>query len=257
MRCKNTTKPTIDAVMLAMRTAPAAMSRQCQVRSLVASSRPRKSVSTALLKSSAVSTRPMDSSKTLHSTKSQSTTMAAAMTSAAKKKCTKKLLCPRIPHLRPRNAAPNLLSQGRFGLEAGSGGVNGCDMLRVLRCGVLFCRRVRLHDAEDVAFGVLAVGEPADAGNGHRRQGDAAAQLSDLFEVFIDGRNVDGANVGDDRLAVDGALPPHHAAVDAALFVGTGLDEPVFHGPAPGGEFPSEEGCVELSSALGVFRMNF
>jgi hypothetical protein len=39
----------------------------------------------------------------------------------------------------------------------------------------LFCGRVSLHHAKDVAFGVLAVGWPADPWNGHLRQRDRTA----------------------------------------------------------------------------------
>jgi hypothetical protein len=36
-------------------------------------------------------------------------------------------------------------------------------------------RGVGLHHAEDIAFGVLGVGQPANAGDGHFRKGDLSA----------------------------------------------------------------------------------
>src|SRR5205085_1897032 len=100
---------------------PAEISRQCQVFSLVRSSNPRKRVSMALLKNSAVRTRPMHKRSRHHCSTSHFRMRAAARTRALKKKWTKKLLCPRIPNLRPRRAFPNLACQGRLGQAAGSG----------------------------------------------------------------------------------------------------------------------------------------
>src|SRR5262245_29849257 len=59
---------------------------------------------------------PMQPSNTHHSSNSQPNTRAAARTSAAKKKWTKKLECPRMPSLSPRKASPNLALQLRRGL---------------------------------------------------------------------------------------------------------------------------------------------
>jgi hypothetical protein len=36
-------------------------------------------------------------------------------------------------------------------------------------------RGIGLHHAEDIAFGVLGVGQPADAGDGHFRESDLSA----------------------------------------------------------------------------------
>src|SRR4051794_6955374 len=81
-----------------------------------------------------------------------------------------------------------------------------------------------LHHAEDVALRVLTVGQPADAENGHLRQGDGAAARRHLIDAGIELRDLDGAHVGGDRLAVDGPAPPDQSAVDAGLIVGASHD---------------------------------
>src|SRR5438132_9093443 len=84
-------------------------------------------VSRALLKSSAVSTRPMQPKSRHHSTSSQRRTIAVASTRAAKKKCTEKLEWPRTPSLIPRKAAPNLWCQGRRGRRLGESSTGGSE----------------------------------------------------------------------------------------------------------------------------------
>src|SRR5207245_9517549 len=103
-----------------------------QTRDFVSSSRPRNSVSTALLNSSAVSTRPTQPRSRHHSSRLQPRTIAANKTPAATKKCTKKLECPRTPSLMPRKASANLPRHERRGLGRGGGSskllvtVGGC-----------------------------------------------------------------------------------------------------------------------------------
>src|SRR5262249_2606901 len=105
-------------------------SRQGQTRSRVDSSRPRKRVSMALLNNSAVRTRPTQKSKRHHWNRPQRSTMAAARTSAGKKKGTKKLEWPRTPSLMPRKATRNLLrhdGRGRGGSGSGREDAGGAS----------------------------------------------------------------------------------------------------------------------------------
>src|SRR5262249_5503036 len=101
-------------------TAPAAMSRHGQTRSLISSGRPRNSVSTALLTSSVVRTMPMQPTSRHHSSGLQPRATAAARTSAATKKWTKKLEWPRTPSFQPRKATRNLPRQVSFLRGGGS-----------------------------------------------------------------------------------------------------------------------------------------
>src|SRR5262245_4109935 len=63
----------------------------------------------------------MQPSRSAHSSGVQPRTMPAATTSAAKKKCTEKLECPRMPSFMPRNAAANFSLQRRRGLATPAG----------------------------------------------------------------------------------------------------------------------------------------
>ena len=114
-----TIEPMTAAAILASNTAPAAMSSAGQVRSLVSGSKPLKSVSMALLKSSLTSTIAMQPRRMHQSITSQCRTIAAAMTRAVKKKWTKKLEWPRMPSFKPLKAARNLLRQDRRGRTVG------------------------------------------------------------------------------------------------------------------------------------------
>lgn len=114
-----------------------------------------------------------------------------------------------------------------------------------------------MHEAEDVAFGVFDVGEPADAGDRHFVEGDGSSELDCVIHGGIDRWDIDGADVGDDRLAVNFAAAHDHAAVDAFFGVGSGNDEPIGHGAVPLLELPVKELGIELDRALGLGGVDF
>jgi hypothetical protein len=86
MRLPKTMAPMIAAVKLDARTAPAAMSSAFQVRCRVSGSRPRCSVSTALLTNYVVKTKPIAGISKAHCMKVHCSATAAAITTAAAKK---------------------------------------------------------------------------------------------------------------------------------------------------------------------------
>src|SRR5205807_8414656 len=88
------------------------------------------------------------------------------------------------------------------------------------------------------------------------RQHDGPALLRDLFGVVIDRRHVDRADVGNHRLAVDGAVPLEQPAVDAGLTFGAGLDQPVVLRPAPLVNLPAEQLAVEADGPVRVLAVD-
>src|SRR5260221_2125866 len=110
-------------------------------------------------------------------------------------------------------------------------------------------RGVGLQHPEDVAFGILGVGKPADAGYGHLGQGDAPSVCGGARKVFVEDRHVHGADIGNDLVAARAGVAADHAAVDAGLLLGAGLDEPVIHRAFPLGEVPAKEGAVKADGS--------
>src|SRR5260370_14416789 len=108
-------------------------------------------------------------------------------------------------------------------------------------------RGVGLHHAEDVAFGVLGVGKPADAGDGHLGQCDASAVRGDAKNVLVEDRHVHRTDKGNDLVAARPGVPAGHSAVDTRLLLGAGFDEPVIHRAFPLGEVPANERAVEAN----------
>src|SRR5512133_306635 len=110
-----------------------------------------------------------------------------------------------------------------------------------------------LHGAEDVALGVLEVGEGADVLE--------LLAIDDLLAAGVgDGRldrgevvDAHGAHERGDRLAVDGAAALDDGAVDARLAVRAGGDEPVVDRSAlPAPDLPVEDALVEALGPIGI-----
>ena len=98
----------------------------------------------------------------------------------------------------------------------------------------------RLHHPEDIAFRVLRIRQPAYAWDGHLGKDDLASLGSYGLDLLIEHGNVDGANVGNDSLAINRALAAHHSAINAWLAVRARFDEPVIHRAIPLHELPGE-----------------
>jgi hypothetical protein len=126
----------------------------------------------------------------------------------------------------------------------------GC-LLRSLGCG-----RIALHHSEDVAFGILAVREPAYSGNGHLWDGDQSTASQNSFDRLINIRDADGVDTRLIRITTT-----HQAAVYPRLWRLPGGNRPVLHGAGPFGDLPAEDGVVKSDSSLwilcGNFKMNW
>src|SRR4051794_12467824 len=110
-----------------------------------------------------------------------------------------------------------------------------------------------LHGAEDVALGVLEVGEGADVLE--------LLAIDDLLATRLGYRRLDraevvdayGAHEGGDRRAVDGAAALDDGAVDARLAVRAGGDQAVVDRSAlPALDLPVEDALVEALRAVGI-----
>src|SRR5437763_3743621 len=114
---------------------------------------------------------------------------------------------------------------------------------------------VGLEDAEDVAFGVLAVGKPSDTGHGVLRQRFLAARLGDRGQGRVEVGHADRVDKPVHRggFLRRGALPRDEPAVDAGAL--TGADHPVGNA-TPALELPAEHGGVERDGPFGVARMD-
>src|SRR6185369_15181618 len=87
---------------------------------------------------------------------------------------------------------------------------------------------VHLHDAEDMAFGILAVGEPADSRNCHLGHYAYAAPLLDGLKRFIDVGDRDGVHA---RLI--GIAARHQPSVDSGFPRVARGNDPVIHRTVP------------------------
>src|SRR5919198_5734198 len=110
-----------------------------------------------------------------------------------------------------------------------------------------------LHGAEDVALGVLEVGEGADAlellAIGDLLAAGLRHARLDRGEVV----DVDRADERGDRLAVDAAAALDDRAVDAGLPVVAGGDEAVVdRRPLPAADLPAEDAPVEALGPVGI-----
>jgi hypothetical protein len=116
---------------------------------------------------------------------------------------------------------------------------------------------IRLHHAEDIAFGIFAVSQPPDAGDGHFRKRDCAPAGDRFLHVVIQVEGVDGADVGDDGLSINLALSGHQSAINTRCAVGPGFNEPIRHGAFPLGEFPAKQRLIKFNGTFRVFGMDF
>src|SRR5262249_27663438 len=109
-----------------------------------------------------------------------------------------------------------------------------------------------------VSFRVLHVGQPANARDCHLGRGHAAATAQRRPDRLVDGSRAHRANVGTDRLHLDGPRPmaAQQAAVDTRLIVRSRFDEPVILRPIPFAKLPAEHGLVELNRSLRVFGVD-
>src|SRR5262245_16850877 len=114
---------------------------------------------------------------------------------------------------------------------------------------------VVLNEPEDIAFGVLAIGEPADAWNGLARHQAGAAVLNDLRNHGIEILHVDRADETSHRLAIVGVQALVQAAIDAGLILRTGVDEPIVH-VTKLIEPPAKQAFVEGTRARGIVGVN-
>jgi hypothetical protein len=113
-----------------------------------------------------------------------------------------------------------------------------------------------LHQAENVSLGVLAISQPANSGNGHLGKCDHAATGLRPLEILINRRDIHGANVGNDRLAIDGTPALDQTSVDAGLTIRTDLDKPVGLRAIPLCELPLKNVPIESDGAVWIVRMN-
>src|SRR5260370_39336832 len=118
-------------------------------------------------------------------------------------------------------------------------------------CSPLLCIWVRLHHAEQIAFGVLAVGEVADGGNrglGHNQLATGAGDRRDCLIHRINAERVGGCR--------DIAFF-HQTAVDARRVVRAGIYEPILGRAGPLFDLPAKGFFVKGGGALGVGCGNF
>jgi len=115
---------------------------------------------------------------------------------------------------------------------------------------------IGLHQAEDIPLGVFAICQPADAWDGHLWQRDRAAAGLRLFEILINRRGVDCANVGDYCLAIYGSTAREQTAVDARLAIRARFNKPIGLWAVPLRELPIKNFTIEFDGPVRLLSMN-
>src|SRR5260370_20563786 len=118
-------------------------------------------------------------------------------------------------------------------------------------CSTLLCIWVRLHHAEQIAFGVLAVGEVADGGNvclGHNQLATGAGDRRDCLIHRINAESVGGCR--------DIAFF-HQTAVDARRVVRAGIYDPILGRAGQLFDLPAKGFFVKDAGAFGGASADF
>src|SRR5260370_22493637 len=101
-------------------------------------------------------------------------------------------------------------------------------------CSTLLCIWVRLHHAEQIAFGVFAVGEVADGGNWGLGHDQLATGAGDRRDRSVHRFHADGVGGRRDITFFD------QPAVNSGRPVRAGIYEPIFGWAGPFFELPAE-----------------
>src|SRR5882757_1395578 len=111
--------------------------------------------------------------------------------------------------------------------------------------------RVALHHAEQISFGIVAIGEIANGRNSGLRHDLLTAGAGHRGDGLLDGLDVDCVGgCGDVSLF-------HQAAVNSRRAIWAGGDHPILHWPGPFFDLPAESFLVECRGALRIVRGNF
>ncbi len=108
----------------------------------------------------------------------------------------------------------------------------------------------RLENAEDIAFRVFAVSQPAHARYLRLGLDDLSLVGGHSLERQVDGLDSYGADISLDAVAGPRFLASQNAAVYSHLLSGAGHDQPVIEGAVPLLDLPSEYAPVEGGGAL-------
>jgi len=120
-----------------------------------------------------------------------------------------------------------------------------------------YSHRCRFEDAEDIALGVLAVGQPSHARYLRLGLDDLPLIGVHSLEGLVDGLDPDSADISLDAVAGPRSLASKNAAVYSHLLPGAGHDQPVIKGAIPLPDLPAENATVECGGALRVVGMDF